>query len=423
MKKILIILNALFLLSPTYGFLGNSKKYVVSVDTASFYEESNSRTAKGEVPYGIALQSLKTKNNRIQFSYDDEDIWINENDLEPIIFNKENFSDTSVLFMSEKLDQNNLMWFVYKNVLYTMDLNNPRTPKIDTITKLPKLSFFKASGDYSYLLLFGDQRKGDKHSLNVAVFSVYDNDFIPLVTFDNDKVTLDSSFFSEDNKYLSILFNKDDTNYLHVYSVETSSLVFSRENVFNSTWVHSDLLVYTADGVELYDNWEESTPLYTYAKKQDADPPINMVGDAVLLEIEGAVYSYKNKVLEKTDYKSIERSESGTIEHYTSGGRIYTKYEGDTLRSLSGEKPRWTLLSIISDTKLIYKYQADALQIIGLYNALLDKTISYSWVEEPDYTMTDGVSIENVIDNNEVWVFIEKPEEWVEMLKLHELLP
>lgn len=424
-KKFLILL--FILTTPLFTFLKENQKYVVINNNVAFYENFADETKKGSISYGVALKSISQKGIRVQFIYNNQKIWINQKDLLPLEVDEKDFADASLLYMDTPIDNNNNMWFSYRNVLYKMNLDTPQNPNISLKTKLPKLSDFSFSEDRSQLLLMGDKTINGKHFLNLALFRLSDNTFTPLTFYYDNAATLNSSSFSQDNVFVAIFFRVEDENYLHLYDTETGEFIASLDGILGFNWIDSDLLIYTSSQIKLFSlkdqQLEENQILYRYPINADNSPSISIVDNTILFNINDTVYALSNNKLEKKDYRSIDRSKSGSLQQYTRKNTIYTTYNGDIIRPMTGTTPPWTLISIINDDLLLYRKQVDAFPIINLYNAIENKSYPFYWIEEPTYSLSNGISIESVVDKEEVWIFIEDPSDsWVKLVKLHEIL-
>ena len=79
-------------------------------------------------------------------------------------------------------------------------------------------------------------------------------------------------------------------------------------------------------------------------------------------------------------------------------------------------------MSILDNTQIVYKHQNGAIYSIYIYDIDTEKSAPYYWVEDPFYIFSDKVAVEFIVENDSIFILLEKPGEWVKMLPIHELL-
>ena len=429
MKQILTF-NLLFLIlcgiNNSHAVLNKSDQLVVISHEASIYPNFIDNKILDKIDLGISFYTTGQKGTRFQFEYKGQSVWIDQKDVGAITFNAKNFVAESALFSELPIVSENDLWFAYKNKFYKMYLTNKSILDIQLKAALPNFSAMSATDDRSLLALTGDINSNDTSIVNVALYNTKQRIFSPLTYFYGDSTTMNSLEFSKDNQLIALYYTIDDDEILHIYSTSTKELMFSAHNVLSFNWMDSNLILYTPKKILMYKTKDgilgEEILLYTSPISMDNAPEMAKVGDQYLLQIEDTIYQYKNDELVKTDFKSIERSPNGDLEHRSTETQKITTYKGTRLRSLSGTNPSWEFMSILDNTQIVYKHQNGAIYSIYIYDIDTEKSAPYYWVEDPFYIFSDKVAVEFIVENDSIFILLEKPGEWVKMLPIHELL-
>jgi len=428
MKQILKF-NLLFLLLCGFNNIhavNKTDQLVVINHRVSIYPNFADNKILDKIDLGISFHPISQKGTRVQFKYKGQSVWIDQKNVGTITFDAKNFVAESVMFSELPILSENEFWFAYKNKFYKADLTNKSLPNIQLKSVLPNFSAMSATDDRSLLALTGDIKSNNTSILNVALYNTKQRIFSPLTYFYGDSTTMNSLEFSKDNQLIALYYTIDNDEILHIYHSATKELIFSAHDVLSFDWIDSTLILYTPKKILMYKSKEgilgEEIILHDFKKTMDSAPEIAKVGDQYLFQIEDTIYQYQNDELVKTDFKSIERSPNGDIEHISTKTQRITTYKGKRLRSLSGTKPRWDFMSILDDSNIVYKHQNGAIYSIYVYNIDTEKSSSYYWVEDPFYIFKDRVSVEFIVENDGVFILLENPDEWVKILPIHELL-
>ena len=428
MKQILIF-NLLFLL--LCGFnnthaVNTVNQFVLINHEVPIYSDFVDNKIIDKIDLGISFYKTDQKGNRVQFEYKGQSVWIDQKDVGVITFNAKNFVDESVVFSELPIVSENDLWFAYKNKFYKMDLANKSNPDIQLKAALPNFSAMSATEDRSLLALTGDIKSNNTSILNVALYNTKRRIFSPLTYFYGDSTTMNSLEFSKDNRLLALYYTINDDEILHIYSTATKELLFSTHNILSFSWIDSNLILYTPKKIIMYKTKDgvlgKEIILYDFKKTMDNAPEMAKVGNQYLFQIEDIIYQYTNDGLVKTDFKSIERSPNGDLEHRSTETQKITSYKNKRLRSLSGTRPQWEFMSILDDTDIVYKHQNGAIFSIYIYNIETEKSLPYYWVEEPFYIFQDAVAVEFIIEDDSIFVLLESPGGWVKIIPIHELL-
>lgn len=432
MKKILI-LNLLFVF--LCGFnnthaVNKTDQLVVINHEASIYPNFADNRIIDKIDLGISFHSTDQKGVRVQFVYKGQSVWIDQKDVGAITFNAKNFVVEGALFSELPIVSENDLWFAYKNKFYKIDLTDKSSPDIQLKAVLPNFSAMSATDDRSLLALTGDINSNDTSIVNVAFYNTKQRIFSPLTYFYGDSTTMNSLEFSKDNQLIALYYTIDNDEILHIYHTTTKELVFSAHNVLSFNWIDSDLVFYTPKKILMYKTKDgilgEEIVLHDFKKTMDISPEMVKVGNQYLFQIQDIIYQYTNNELVKTDFKSIERSPNGDLEHRSTETQkiisYITSYKGKRLRSLSGTRPLWEFMSILDDFNIVYKHQNGAIYSIYVYNIDTEKSLPYYWIEEPFYIFKDKMSVEFIVENKDIFILLESPGEWVKILPIHELL-
>ena len=429
MKQILtlnLLLIFLYSFNTTHAVSNKSDQLVVINHRASVYSNFADNKVLDKIDLGISFHPISQKGVRFQFEYKGQSVWIDQKDVGDIVFNAKNFVAESALFSELPIVSENEFWFAYKNKFYKTDLSDKSNPDIQLKAALPNFSAMSSTEDRSLLALTGDINSNDTSILNVALYNTKQRIFSPLTYFYGDSTTMNSLEFSKDNRLIALYYTIDNDEILHIYSTATKELLFSTHNILSFNWIDSNLILYTPKKILMYATKDgvlgEEILLYEFKKTMDNAPEMAKVGDQYLFQIEDIIYQYQNDELVKTDFKSIERSPNGDIEHRSTETQKTTTYKDKRLRSLSGTKPQWEFISILDDTNIVYKHQNGAIFSIYIYNIDKETSAPYYWIEEPFYIFKDKVAVEFIVENESVFILLENPGEWVKILPIHELL-
>lgn len=402
-----------------------NEKYITINNDVPLYATFVSTNIVKKAPYAMPITSLSKKGTRIRFNYDNQELWIEQNDLITLDFSSKNFSDDNLLFLETPL-VNQVMWFAYKGILYTMDLTIPRNPSIKAKVKLPKISDMIPSKDRVWWLLRGTSETSNDHSLlNLALFNATNQKFIPLTILYGNNITLELAEFSQDNNFLAMLLKIDDQYIVNVYNLSNKTLCVAQDKGLGFSWNDNQLLIYTKDAIELYnasENWNDKLILYSFKIAIKETPLTRKANGNLYLTIDNTVYKLTNNILEKTDDQFIEYSKDKQLKYYEKDGITYTYYKNWRLRSLSGVNPKWTFVTFLDNKNILYKAQKGALSSIYIYNIDTEESSVFRWIENPIHLLPNYTAIEAVIEGDEVWIFIEQAGKWAKILRLHELL-
>jgi len=427
MRNKTLILFIIFLLNQTsliYSFLNKETFYVTKDNKTSIYANFVGINIIDEVPYAFPITSLIQKGMRVQFDYKNKKVWVELDDLLELNFTIKNFSEDNLLYHGTTIINKN-MWFAYKNILYKMDLNNPQEPTIKAQVKLPKFADMIPSDDRTWWLLKGTSQNSNNIALNLALFDITNHKFVPLTIFYGDNITLESVEFSPDNKYLAILLKIEDNYIVNVYNILNKTLCISQDKGLGFSWNDNQLIIYTPKSIVLYNDfsdWKSKFTLYSFKIAINNTPTARKIDGELFLTIKDIVYKLENNTLKNTGEQFIEYSPDRLLKYYEKNNIIYTYYKNRRLRSLSGKDPSWTFIAFLDNKNILYKAQKGAITSIYVYNIDSEESSIFRWIEEPTYLLPDHTAIEAVIENDEVWIFIEQADKWAKILRLHELL-
>ncbi|MGL4561733.1 MAG: hypothetical protein ACRCV0_05560 [Brevinema sp.] len=414
------MLNVLmfFIVSTSYPILLKSKQYTVSTDNSPVYSSIMSTQSINTVPFGMPFRSLEQKAGRLKFIYQKKEVWIPLENVVPIDFNQ--FTTSSTLFVPSEITSNGNMWFIYKNQMYRFNVTNERV-SFESISKMPNILDAVPSGDRTRWFLLGEVRTEDKSLLNIGLFSPQNKKFTELTTFFGENVTIESVEFSPDNNYLSLFVNRNDVDYIYIFDVNDLSLLMTDKNITGFTWSDDKLLIYYPKNIGVYqiNPWQK---IVTKGIDVINNPSGRLLDQELLVQNKNIVYLMSNNTFVPTKYKSLDRSPKGTFEHYQQQGQMNTFFKGQRIYSLSGAKPKWVFLSFIDHKYLLYKQQKDALTTLYRYDAEEKLSVPYYWIEEPYSIFDDGTLVDVAVEDKQIWIFIESPNQKPKMLKLHELL-
>ncbi|MGL4677408.1 MAG: hypothetical protein ACRCWI_07045 [Brevinema sp.] len=400
-------------------------QYFVVIDhNVPAYQSFVDKKVVDYIDLGVPITVSSRKGARVQFRYRDRDLWVDQKYIAALNFNQRNFSDSATLFAELPVVNEEGFSFVYRNQLYCVDLNKLPDLKVKSRITFPNFSQVSASSNRSIFLLTGDVLSNNVSLLNLAFYENSTKKFSPLTYFRGDKVTINSSDFSQDGRYVSILFVIDNINIVHVYDVKEKKLILAEKGVLDITWYNSILFLFTEKNIIYYSgaNLANNNILYRFNKVIETAPTTSIIGGLYFLQLDNSVYCFDDGKLQKTNFRSLERSPKGYLEQYTQGEQICTFYKNRRIRSLSGKTPVWTLLSILDDERLLYRQQKDALQILSIYNAETEKNDPYYWMEEPFYTFKNGISFEYLTEDQEIWLFIEKSGGFAKAVRIQDII-
>lgn len=420
-----ILLTLLLNISLMFPFFGNKQRYVVIIHNTPVYKTFADSTIVDRVELGSSFVSLNQRGSRMQFEYNGEEVWIDQKNISELDFKEKEFVESPVLFSEISVVNEQYIDFVYDSQLYQIDLSNLEHLKPKLLGKVPKFSQLSASPDRKTLLLTGDSLSKNKPILNLAFYNMESSEFIPLTYFIGDDTTIENSVFSPNGKYLSLYFSINDKQFTHVYDVESQKLVLTKKNILNIAWYGNILFAFSPTKIEFFDSESQFTSkiLHTFLNKNNKIIPNGAtIGGEYFIQIDDEIYHFHNKELQKTDFRSLDRSPKGFIQHYQRRKQLITQYKGQRLRSLSGAQPRWTFLSILDDNRLLYRTRKDALQILNIYDAIEDESYPYYWIEEPSHTFRSGLSIEFTMEGEDIWLFLENPNNYVKIIRIPEML-
>ena len=399
-------------------------RYVVSQDNAPLYDTFAGSSAVDFAPFLLVFKARAQRGTRIQLDYKGRELWIEMHNVIKMDFNSRNFSDSSTDFIETKL-VGNILWFAYKKALYAMDLSDINMPVVQKKAELPSVSDAQASEDRTLWLLSGESSYKNERNLRLALFSVPQKRFVPLTMIYGNNMSLLDAAFSADNRFVAVHTDLQDAKKLTVFSTSNGILEHSLNDVDNFFWYGNSILIFRKHDIILFDPSQpdmERTILYASPKQRDTIE-YRQVGERLLIAVDGVVYILTNSNLQKTDFKSIDRSPDGSLEHFEEKGSTYTLYKGKQLRALSGSKPRWEFDSFLGNNYIVYREKkGSALTTLYLYDPKKDISLSYYWVEEPSQILNDGLAIEAVNEKNDVWFFLEKPGETAKILRLSEII-
>lgn len=399
-------------------------RYVVFQDRTPLYDTFADNSAVDFAPFLLVFKARAQRGTRLQLDYKGRELWIEIRDVIKMDFNSRNFSDGSTDFIETKL-VGNALWFAYKKALYAMDLSDVDSPVVQKKAELPAVSDAQASEDRTLWLLSGESSCKNERNLRLALFSVPQKRFVPLTMIYGNNISLLDAAFSADNRFVALHTDLQDAKKLTVFSTSVGVLEHSLNDVDNFFWYGNSILIFRKNDIILFDPAQpdiERAVLYA-SPKQRGTVEYRQVGERLLIAVDGAVYILTNGSLQKTDFKSIDRSPDGSLEHFEEKGSTYTLYKGKQLRALSGSKPRWEFDSFLGNNYIVYREKkGSALTTLYLYDPKKDISLSYYWVEEPSQILNDGLAIEAVNEKNDVWFFLEKPGETAKILRLSEII-
>ncbi len=409
-----------------HAVFNKTDQFVIINHNTPIYSNFADNKHIDNIDLGISFYPMSQKGMRIQFLYLGQEVWVDQKNVGIISFNAKNFVDKGVLFNELPIVSENEVWFAYKNNFYNIDLRDKYQPKIQLKAALPNFSDISATENRSLLALTGDVFSNNTSILNVALYNTKQRIFSPLTYFYGDSVSMNSLEFSQDNQLIALYYSIDNNKILHIYRVATKELILSVDNVLSYNWIDSTLLIYTSEKILMYKTKDsllgKEMILYRFNNKMSAAPLMVKLVNQYLFQIKNIIYLFQNDELVKTEFKSIERSPNGDLEYYTYKEQSCATYKGKRIRSLSGKNPQWTYMSILDDSNIIYKHQNGAIYSIYMYNINTEKSLPYYWIEEPFYIFKDGVGVEFVRENDSIYLFLEKPKEWVKNLPIHQLL-
>ncbi len=421
-KSIIFILIASF--SMSYAIFNSKENFAVISHNATIYKNFMNNDAVGVVELGVPVAIKSRKGVRVQFEYKGNDVWINQQDISEINFEQKNFSSTSSKFTPLPVVKNDSICFVYDDKLYTMNISNPESLKAKAFSSVPQFSQISISENRNVLFLTGDIVSNNTTTLNLAFYNISERKFYPLTFLLGSQVIIESSEFSQDGKYLSLFFDVNDENIVHVYDVKTQKLVLVKRDVLNVSWFRSILFLSTPNEIIYYTDLDtaQGKVLHTFSKPIETAISSVVIAGEYFLQIQDTIYRFDGDSLQKTDFSSLERSPRGNIEYYSRNDQFYTMYNHQRLRSFSGSSPRWTLLSILDDENILYRYTKDAIQMFSIYNAVSDQSYTYYWIEDPFHTFRNGVSLEYVVDGEEIWIFLEKADDFIKASRIKNII-
>ncbi|MGL4366775.1 MAG: hypothetical protein ACRCTQ_00610 [Brevinemataceae bacterium] len=408
-----------------YAFLSGKERLVV-IETTPVYSESLGSNQVNTVPVGAVVSVQKKKGVRLQITFNNQNVWIEQSKVKPLEFSSKNFSDNSALFIPASVSKDGVFWFVYNKMMYKMNLSDLTKLSAESQASLPRVLDAEPSIDYSLWLLSGESTNKKSKVLNLALFYPSLKKFVPLTSFFGDDVIVKSLEFSDNNQYVAVMVSIKDRSGLYVFDTSSHLLTFYQSGIQGFQWHNSNLVVFTPLSIDIntpnnIHSWKKKT-LYTFKTKQTEAPVIYKSGSEILLSLEDKVFVLNNQTLKETGYDSLERSPNGVIEYYQKQSNIYTLYKKKQIPSLSGKKPMWSFLSILDDTHLLYRIQKEALAEIYLYNAETKTSTPFYWIEEPAFVLSDYTAVEFAVENEEVWMFIERPGGiMVDIFKIHEI--
>ncbi|MGL5956833.1 MAG: hypothetical protein ACRC0X_09620 [Brevinema sp.] len=405
-------------------YAGMLHAFVIIDHNVPVYESFVGGNVIDYIDIGVPLTVLSRRGARAQFDYQGREIWIDQQYIASLNVNQKNFSESATLFAELDIVDEDSFAFVYQNKLYCIDVGQLPDLQAKSQYVFPNFSQISASRDRSVFLLTGDTFSNDVSFLNLAFYETSTKKFIPLTYFRGDKVTINSSYFSKDGRYMSLLFTIDNVNIVHVYDINKKKLILAERGILDISWYHSNLFLFTEKQILSYSGTDLSDKniLYQFPILVDTAPSTSVIGDVYFLQLDNNVYRFAEGVLQKTDFRSLERSLKGDLEQYSRGGQVCTLYKNRRLRSLSGKTPTWTLLSILDDERLLYRQQKDALQILNIYDAKTDQSQPYYWIEEPFYTFKNGISLEYITEDQEIWLFVEQAGGFAKVVRIEDII-
>ncbi len=386
--------------------------YAAANHNAPVYDNFASTNAAARLDIGAPVDIIIRRGARAQFDYMGHVYWIDLKDIAEIDFDMDSFTDEAAEFAELPPVQDRYIRFVYKNKAYILDTEGGG--KAQVFAEVPDFTQISVSEDGSKMLL-----TGNKDNFNVAL---YDGDFTPLTFFDKNKATIESADFSQDGKYLALYFSAGNSDILHIYDTSSKKLVLARRGVAGFSWIDSKLFVSAENNIVYYIEPARPKNIYSFSKKNTESLQFAEIGGEYYFRIDGDIYLFTGSELQKSSVKTLDSSPNGSIEHYTRGNQFFTDYKGARIRQLSGASPQWTFISILDDSNILYRQRKDILQVLELYNAETKQSYSYYWAENPYYVFKNGVVAEYINEDEQIWLLLEKPDDFVKLNKIEDII-
>lgn len=420
----IIGLNCLLIFCFSVFYGEEFMRYSITKSKAGVYADKDLKSLILNLSTGFTFTAKDDTGKSLSFLYNGQEYWIKRQDVMALDFSRDNFSESSILYDDVSVLRETSLNFFYRGELFKIGFQDPKNPKIISRISLTKLVQLKASHDQETWILFGNKRVDLMQMMNVAIFDAKREIFTPLAVLNMEGVSIKSIEFSPEADFVSILLSTKTGGVLLVYDLQNGLTFSFEDDIFDLQWLENKLILYQKQGIFLYDFFvysgkHQKFPLYLFSKPMRKAPDFCFVGGKVFLSLDNAIFKISpSAIFEKTTLKNLSEASENLVQIDKNTFRCNNKI----IRELSGVQPKWVFLSLLDHNMLLCKKQDGLVPSLFIYDVKNSIQRELKWVEDPKHVLSNMTFVDVVFDKNEVWFVIEKPEEFVKLLKLDAFL-